>query len=170
MVPHLLAIFNKCFENGVTPYAWSDSTMVVIPKEKGDPLVPPSWREISKRTFYSNCRDQTLEINEAKTKAMRISAGGHNMKSDKLRLGGETNQFENSFQDLVVVFSSKAYSFTKQITDHVQRATGASSRIPDARGCGLILPTGRDGRQMLDEAPTNIKKPHSSEQPTRLPS
>jgi hypothetical protein len=44
-----LALFNICLNLGTIPDIWKTCMLVVIPKGKGDPSLPTSWRGISKK-------------------------------------------------------------------------------------------------------------------------
>ena len=50
VVPHWTAFFNECFRRGQIPADWKTSDMVLIPKGKGSPSDPKSWRGISKKS------------------------------------------------------------------------------------------------------------------------
>jgi hypothetical protein len=43
-------LFNRCLDESVFPTDWTECLMVLIPKGKGDPGLPESWRGISKKS------------------------------------------------------------------------------------------------------------------------
>jgi len=48
--PCWTALFNACLRNGRLPRNWNDALLCVIPKGKGDPTLPSSWRAIAKKS------------------------------------------------------------------------------------------------------------------------
>ena len=50
MFPFWTSLFNACLRQGRLPGSWSDALLSVIPKGKGDPLRPSSWRAIAKKS------------------------------------------------------------------------------------------------------------------------
>ena len=49
LAPRWAALFNACLESGTIPARWLDAGLLVIPKGKGDPTLPSSWRGIVKK-------------------------------------------------------------------------------------------------------------------------
>ena len=50
LVPALQTLFNAAYNSGVIPEIWRELILSVIPKGKGDPLLPSSWRGIAKKS------------------------------------------------------------------------------------------------------------------------
>ena len=44
---------NNCLEEGCIPKQWRECLLTIIPKGKGDPGVPASWRGIALRNVMS---------------------------------------------------------------------------------------------------------------------
>ena len=53
ILPHITSLMNSCLEHGKVPSDWRKCLLTVIPKGKGDPLNPSSWRGIAKRNSLS---------------------------------------------------------------------------------------------------------------------
>jgi len=47
LAPCWAALFNRCLQQGRIPEAWREATLVALPKGKGDPAEPTSWRGIA---------------------------------------------------------------------------------------------------------------------------
>ena len=50
LTPLWTLLFNRCLADGVVPRDWPNCILKVIPKGKGDPLSPSSWRGIAKKS------------------------------------------------------------------------------------------------------------------------
>lgn len=50
LIPYWTALFNECLRRGEIPRDWQDCLTIVIPKGKGCPTDPKSWRAISKKS------------------------------------------------------------------------------------------------------------------------
>lgn len=50
LTPQWTSLFNACLAQGKIPDNWRECTMIVIPKGKGRPTDPSSWRGISKKS------------------------------------------------------------------------------------------------------------------------
>ena len=50
MSPCWTALFNECVNQGSLPTDWRRAILTVIPKGKGDPSLPTSWRGIAKKS------------------------------------------------------------------------------------------------------------------------
>ena len=50
LAPCWVALFNQCLDSGRIPVAWRDALLAVIPKGKGNPTRPESWRGIAKKS------------------------------------------------------------------------------------------------------------------------
>lgn len=50
LAPCWAALFNQCLSSGRIPASWREALLAIIPKGKGDPSRPESWRGIAKKS------------------------------------------------------------------------------------------------------------------------
>jgi hypothetical protein len=79
------------------------------------------------------CLKLGLEINERKTKAMKIRRGGRMAATDLLELNGNRVEFVNSFSYLGYWITTTTGSFAKHIAERRTKCLVALADIPDLR-------------------------------------
>ena len=80
-------------------------------------------------TFGDYIKDLGLEVNLAKTEAMKFRRGGRLANSDELRLAGTPLKYVNSFTYLGLTVHTSGKSFTEHVTLRVGKALAASVGI-----------------------------------------
>jgi hypothetical protein len=86
-------------------------------------------------TFFAT---KQLEINVAKTKAMKFRNGGRLRATDKFHLNHDPIEIVNQFKYLGLTITPTAKSFTPHILDRVQKAVYAGFHIPNVRALSLV--------------------------------
>ena len=79
----------------------------------------------------------SLEINVAKTKAMKFRRGGRLASDDRLQLGPDPLEFVNHFSYLGITFSRKGDSFTSHVQERTRKGHLAFHSIRDPHKLAL---------------------------------